>query len=70
MHLDQETGRVIHDAEKCIGCWTCVMVCPFGALTINEDTPLKCDLCPKLEVPACVTNCPNEALTMEEVVVQ
>jgi carbon-monoxide dehydrogenase iron sulfur subunit len=67
MHLDQEKGRVIHDSEKCIGCWTCVMVCPFGALTINESTPLKCDLCPELETPACVANCPNETLTVQEV---
>jgi carbon-monoxide dehydrogenase iron sulfur subunit len=70
MHLDQEAGRVVHDAEKCIGCWTCVMVCPFGALNVGEkqSTPVKCDLCPELEVPACVANCPNEALTMQEVV--
>ena len=27
----------------------------------------KCDLCPNLEVPACVANCPNEALVCEEV---
>lgn len=69
MRLDQEIGRVIHDAEKCIGCWTCVTVCPFGALVIGEEksTPVKCDFCPELEVPACVANCPNEALTLQEV---
>ena len=26
----------------------------------------KCDLCQGLDVPACVANCPNEALTLEE----
>jgi len=26
----------------------------------------KCDLCPGLEVPACVANCPNEALVVME----
>ena len=26
----------------------------------------KCDFCPDLEVPACVANCPNEALVLEE----
>jgi carbon-monoxide dehydrogenase iron sulfur subunit len=26
----------------------------------------KCDLCPGLEVPACVANCPNEALVFVE----
>jgi len=72
MNIDQETGKVIHDSERCIGCWTCVMVCPFGALIVEKkgSTPMKCDLCPELEVPACVANCPNEALTLEEVPVQ
>ncbi len=69
MTLDKETGLVVHDAEKCIGCWTCIMVCPYGA--IKPDTlskiVVKCDLCPNLEVPACVANCPNEALVCEEV---
>lgn len=69
MSLDPESGKVVHDIEKCIACWTCVMVCPFGALTVSDEqkTPLKCDFCPDLEVPACVANCPNEALTLEEV---
>jgi carbon-monoxide dehydrogenase iron sulfur subunit len=45
------------------------MVCPFGALTVSDEqkTPLKCDFCPELDMPACVANCPNEALTLEEV---
>ena len=69
MNLDRETGRVVHDSAKCIGCWTCVMVCPFGALIVNEkqSTLVKCDFCPELDVPACVANCPSEALTLEEV---
>jgi len=70
MHIDEATGKVVHDQEKCIGCWTCVMVCPFSALIVEPNiskTPLKCDLCPSLETPACVANCPNEALTVEEV---
>jgi carbon-monoxide dehydrogenase iron sulfur subunit len=25
---------------------------------------VKCDLCPDREIPACVDNCPNEALTL------
>ena len=72
MHFDQETGRVVHDPEKCISCWTCIMVCPFGAVTIGEkqSTPVKCDFCAELDEPACVANCPNEALTLEEVTFQ
>jgi anaerobic carbon-monoxide dehydrogenase iron sulfur subunit len=26
----------------------------------------KCDLCPDLDTPACVANCPNEALIIVE----
>ena len=65
---DPETGEVSVDEERCAGCWTCLLVCPFGA--IMRDTAqgrmVKCDLCPNAEVPACVANCPNEALCFEE----
>ena len=56
------------DEERCIGCWTCLLVCPLGV--IRQDTgkkkAAKCDLCQGDEVPACVANCPNEALAYEE----
>jgi len=64
MHKD-ERGAVVCDTEKCVGCWTCIMACPYGAIKRNESNTKvisKCDLCPDLAQPACVTNCPNEAL--------
>ena len=70
MHIDKETGEVIHDPIKCIGCWTCIMVCPYGAVvrdTNRSNVVAKCDLCPDLETPVCVAKCPNEALKYEEV---
>lgn len=69
MTLDKETELVIHDTEKCVGCWTCIMVCPYGAIKPDPSNKIiaKCDLCPNLEVPVCVANCPNEALVYEEV---
>jgi len=69
MRIDGETGLVMHDEEKCIGCLTCIMVCPFGAIKINpgrRKVIVKCDLCRGSDIPACVENCPNEALTFEE----
>ena len=58
------SGMIEVDKERCTGCWTCILVCPFGA--IKQDTEkekvVKCDLCQSEDLPACVTNCPNEAL--------
>jgi carbon-monoxide dehydrogenase iron sulfur subunit len=69
MKRDAETGLVVHDKERCIGCWTCVMVCPYGALKtdVSGKVVAKCDLCMELETPACVANCPNRALTVKQV---
>ena len=65
---DSETGTVTVDEEKCISCWTCMLACPFGS--IQRDTEhgrvVNCDLCPGQDIPACVANCPNEALVIED----
>jgi carbon-monoxide dehydrogenase iron sulfur subunit len=45
------------------------MVCPYGAIHRNmadKKIASKCDLCAGEEVPACVKNCPNEALVFED----
>jgi carbon-monoxide dehydrogenase iron sulfur subunit len=62
------TGAVIVDETKCIGCWTCVLACPYGNIRpgILNHKAVKCDLCQGAEIPACVLNCPNEALSYEE----
>jgi carbon-monoxide dehydrogenase iron sulfur subunit len=68
MTRDPETGVVHHDEDKCVGCWSCVMMCPFGAIHIDLEkgkVVSKCDLCKGDEVPACVAHCPNEALIYE-----
>jgi carbon-monoxide dehydrogenase iron sulfur subunit len=68
MQQDPLTGNVSLDTDRCIGCWTCILACPYGAIRrdLERDIVAKCDLCPDLEVPACVTNCPNEALVFTE----
>lgn len=58
-----ETGEVVVDAKRCIGCGMCVKVCPYGARYINPVTKKadKCTFCLHLtqagEPPACVSTC-------------
>lgn len=65
---DPATGIVTVDTEKCMGCWTCVLFCPHGSITpdVERGVATKCDFCAHLKEPACVTNCPNEALLLIE----
>ena len=66
---DPDSGVVNVDEERCIGCWTCLLVCPFGVIRQDAEQKkvLKCDLCQGEEIPVCVANCPNEALAHVEV---
>jgi len=68
MHRDEGSGAVLCDADRCVGCFSCVMVCPAGAVMRHPGGKVvsKCDLCSERGVPACVENCPNEALVYEE----
>jgi len=63
-----ENGIVKNIKEKCVGCLSCVLVCPFGAVKRNKDKGRKiiskCDLCIETGTPACVENCPNNALKL------
>ncbi|KKM10196.1 4Fe-4S ferredoxin [Clostridiales bacterium PH28_bin88] len=70
MQKDPVTGVVICDESRCVGCWTCILACPFGAIARDErgkKVASKCDLCSGSgDIPACVKNCPNEALVFVE----
>lgn len=65
---DPVSGVIKVDEEKCSGCWTCILACPFGAIRqdLEQRKTVKCDLCPGEDVPVCVVNCPNEALVYVE----
>jgi carbon-monoxide dehydrogenase iron sulfur subunit len=66
---DPVSSLVTVDKERCIGCGTCLLVCPLGALRLDmrRKKMVKCDLCQGEDIPACVANCPNEALVYAEV---
>jgi carbon-monoxide dehydrogenase iron sulfur subunit len=71
MRRNLETNSVYVAADACIGCWMCVMACPFGAVTADHvtKTALKCDRCPERvengRDPACVEACPTQALIFD-----
>jgi carbon-monoxide dehydrogenase iron sulfur subunit len=65
---DPKTGLVTMDEDKCVGCWTCVMVCPFGVIRPSKDGKIavRCDLCQDEDEPACVVACPTGAIFFGE----
>jgi anaerobic carbon-monoxide dehydrogenase iron sulfur subunit len=65
---NRENGRTEYDEDKCVGCWSCVMACPFGSIRRHpiKEKIVKCDLCAGRDVPACVEVCPNWALVYED----
>lgn len=70
MVKNKKTGVVICNEEKCVGCWSCIMVCPYGVIKRDlsaKKIASKCDLCEDEDMPVCVKNCPNEALKFKEI---
>ena len=67
-----EDGTVIHDDAMCIGCQSCMNICPYGVPQFDEEKSIvrKCDACASLRAkgqkPACVDACPSRALDFGE----
>jgi carbon-monoxide dehydrogenase iron sulfur subunit len=68
LQKDPQTGIVFNDFEKCVGCWACIMVCPYGAITAayEHGVAVQCDQCRGEDAPICVQVCPTEALVYAE----
>ncbi len=62
---DEELEYVKVDYEICIGCRSCVVVCPFGAMSYNtkDKKVFKCDLCDG--DPQCVRFCEVKAVNFQ-----
>ncbi len=72
VHRPDEAGPILVEITRCIGCKSCVLVCPFGVITLSPDgkATVKCDLCIERtavgDEPACVAGCPTGALEFRE----
>jgi len=64
--LDGQRGMVLVDYDRCIGCKTCLTVCPFGAISFDPEKKrvISCDLCDG--EPICVRFCSTQALRYVE----
>jgi len=66
-------GIVERDVMLCVGCKSCVLACPFGALAddFKDHAAVKCNLCAaRVErglAPASVATCASGARRLEEV---
>ena len=66
--LSKKDGVIMCDTNRCIGCRTCILSCPYGAISPGENGVVqKCELCVKNGgTPKCVSGCPNGAIVFEE----
>lgn len=65
--IRREHGHIFVEQARCIGCKSCMLACPFGAMNVARPgarvQALKCDLCWHRESgPACVEACPTGAI--------
>jgi carbon-monoxide dehydrogenase iron sulfur subunit len=64
---DEATGVVRVIADKCTGCKTCILACPFGNMIFSNEKKMveNCDFCNGK--PECVGVCATKALEFKEV---
>jgi carbon-monoxide dehydrogenase iron sulfur subunit len=68
LHRADKDSPVVIDEDLCIGCKWCILACPFGVITLDDENRVitKCDQCfqrvERGETPACVASCPTGAL--------
>jgi len=68
---EREGGVLKRHNMRCTGCLSCALACPFGNVipAALQFRDMACDFCAGRDggSPECVSSCPLEALTVEDV---
>jgi Fe-S-cluster-containing dehydrogenase component len=67
-----ESGTVVVDKQKCVGCMLCLWACPFGAPQLGTNGKMeKCNFCEERPLGmkrACEEICPTQAIVSGPIV--
>lgn len=58
-----ERVQILYDQNKCVGCQTCVHICPQKAISYTDKVTIDTERC--VGCLQCVHNCPQKALSFE-----
>ena len=53
------------DESKCVGCGTCVSVCPHDVLEVRDEVSKVKDIDLCMECGACMMNCPTQSIDVK-----
>jgi Fe-S-cluster-containing dehydrogenase component len=73
IQVDSEFGFKVLNKDRCIGCRSCLLTCPFGLISMDKEgrAAQKCDMCVERFHegidPVCVQVCPRGALAVKKI---
>ncbi len=57
-------GQTEINREKCIGCSLCMLICPFGSISMHDRKSYKCSQCADQDMPVCIKACSKRAISL------